>query len=168
MKHTKRLLTWILAVVLIIGALCLVACVEKPTPQQLTDLTAPNLKGGQVAVIIKNDDDTYTQYVVNLTEQMTKVEHVLQYLKDNDMPLDWTDSNYGKMINGIGTLALDATKNEFVAFFTSVQADKGNWAGVPTYTLAGNTQLQIVSAQVGVSDASVESGAVFYFEISTY
>lgn len=167
MKHTKRLLTWILAVVLVVGALCLVACVEKPTPQQLTELTVPNLKDGQVAVIIKNGDKDFTSYVVSLTDEMTKVADVLQYLKDNGMPLDWTDSDYGKMINAIGQITPDPSKNEFVAFFTSVQADKGNGAGVPTYTL-GDTELQIVSAQVGVSDATVESGAVFYFEISTY
>ena len=168
MKNTKKLLTWILAVVLVCLALGLVACVEKPTPQQLTELTAPNLREGQVAVIIKNGDKDFTSYVVTLTEQMSTVEHVLQYLKDNGMPLDWTHSDYGKMLNGIGQLVPDASKNEFVAFFTSVASDKGNWAGVPTYELAGSSPIQIVSAQVGVSSASLQSGAIFYFEISTY
>ena len=165
MKNTKKLLTWILMVVLVCTALCLFACVEKPTPQQLTELKLPTLKGNQVAVIIKNSNTDYTQYIVNLTEQMTSVEHVLQYLKDNGMPLDWTDSDYGKVLNSIGTNIPDATKNEFVAFFTTVQADKGNWAGVASYIVDG---IEIVSAQVGVSDASVQSGAIFYFEISTY
>ena len=165
MKNTKKLLTWILMVVLVCTALCLVACVEKPVPQELTQLKLPKLKGNQVAVIIKNSDTDYTQYVVNLTEQMTSVEDVLQYLKDNGMVLDWTDSDYGKVINSIGNNIPDATKNEFVAFFTTVQADKGNWAGVASYIVDG---IEIVSAQVGVSDASVQSGAIFYFEISTY
>ena len=72
---------------------------------------------------------------------------------------------YGKSFNSIGKAIPDATQNEFVAFFTTVESDKGNWAGVPTYVVEGT---QIVSAQVGVSDAKVQSGAIFYFEISTY
>ena len=165
MKNTTKLLTWILMVVLVFLVLGLSACVEKPTPQNLTDLKLPNLRGKQVAVIIKNGENDYTAYVVNLTDEMTTVEHVLQYLKDNGMQLDWTSSDYGKMINSIGKLTPDASKNEFVAFFTSVQSDKGTGAGVPTYYVGG---VEIVSAQVGVSDAIVRSGSVFYFEISTY
>lgn len=152
-------------VVLVVCATMIVACVEKPTPQDLTELKLPALKDNQVAVIIKNGENDYTSYVVTLTEDLTSVEDVLQYLKDNSMALDWTDSDYGKMLNSIGKAVPDATKNEFVAFFTSVESDKGNWAGVPTYNVDGT---QIVSAQVGVSDAKVQSGAIFYFEISTY
>ena len=165
MKNTTKLLTWILMVVLVFLVLGLSACVEKPTPQNLTDLQLPKLRGKQVAVIIKNGANDYTAYAVTLTDEMTTVEHVLQHLKDNGMHLDWTSSDYGKMINSVGNLAPDPSKNEFVAFFTSVQSDKGTWAGVPTYYVGG---VEIVSAQVGVSDAIVRSGSVFYFEISTY
>ena len=148
MKNTKKLLTWILMVVLVVCAVGLVACVEKPTPQDLTELKLPKLKDNQVAVIIKNAEKDYTSYT-----------------KENGMSLDWTDSDYGKMLNSIGKAVPDFSKNEFVAFFTTVEGDKGNWAGVPTYVVEGT---QIVSAGVGVSDAKVQSGAIFYFEISTY
>ena len=164
MKNTK-LLTWILMVVLVVCAVGLVACVEKPTPQDLTELKLPKLKDNQVAVIIKNAEKDYTSYTVALSEDMTSVEDVLAYLKENGMSLDWTDSDYGKMLNSIGKAVPDFSKNEFVAFFTTVEGDKGNWAGVPTYVVEGT---QIVSAGVGVSDAKVQSGAIFYFEISTY
>ena len=165
MKNTKKLLTWILMVVLVVCAVGLVACVEKPTPQDLTELKLPKLKDNQVAVIIKNCEKDYTSYTVTLSEDMTSVEDVLAYLKENGMHLDWTDSDYGKMLNSIGKAVPDSSKNEFVAFFTTVESDKGNWAGVPTYVVEGT---QIVSAGVGVSDAKVQSGAIFYFEISTF
>ncbi len=165
MKNTLKLLTWILMVVLALSVLCLASCVDKPTPQDLTELKLPKLKAGQVAVIIKNGQADYTQYIVNLTENMTTVEDVLAYLKENGMHLDWVDSQYGKTLNSIGKAVPDSNKNEFVAFFTSVESDKGNWAGVQTYNVGGT---QIVSAQVGVSDAKVQSGAIFYFEISTF
>ncbi len=164
MKNTK-LLTWILVVVLVVCVTSLVACVEKPAEKSLDQLKLPTLKQGQVAVIIKNGEADYTQYIVNLTESMTSVEDVLAYLKENGMHLDWTDSQYGKTLNSIGKAVPDSNKNEFVAFFTTVESDKGNWAGVPTYNVGGT---QIVSAGVGVSDAKVQSGAIFYFEISTF
>ena len=165
MKNTTKLLTWILMVVLVVCATGLVACVEKPTEKALDKLELPTLKQGQVAVIIKNGESDYTRYTVTLSEDMTSVADVLAYLNANGMHLDWTDSDYGKMLNSIGKAVPDATKNEFVAFFTTVESDKGNWAGVPTYNVDGT---QIVSAQVGVSDAKVQSGAIFYFEISTF
>ena len=165
MKNTKKLLTWILMVVLVVCTVGLVACVEKPTPQDLTELKLPKLKDNQVAVIIKNAEKDYTSYTVTLSEDMTSVEDVLAYLKENGMHLDWTDGPYGKTMNSIGKAVPDPSKNEFVAFFTTVESDKGNWAGVPTYVVEG---VQIVSAGVGVSDAKVQSGAIFYFEISTY
>ena len=165
MKNTKKLLTWILTVALVFAVLCLAGCVDKPTPKDLTQLKLPTLKDNQVAVIIKNGEKDYTSYVVTLTEEMDKVEDVLAYLKDNGMPLDWTDSDYGKMINSIGKTIPDPSKNEFVSFFTTVESDKGNWAGVQSYNVDG---VQLVASNFGVTDANVQSGAIFYFEISTY
>ncbi len=166
MKRTNKLLTWILAVTLLLCSLAFVGCVENPTkPQQLTQLILPTLKQDQVAVIIKNSESDYVNYVVTLSEDMLTVEDVLQHLKDNGLVIDWDDSQYGKKLNAIGKILPDAGKNQFIAFFTSVESDKGNWAGVFTYTIG---DVQVVSAQVGVSDAKVESGAVYYFEMSTY
>ena len=111
MKNTTKLLTWILMVVLVVCATGLVACVEKPTEKALDKLELPTLKQGQVAVIIKNGESDYTRYTVTLSEDMTSVEDVLAYLKENGMYLDWTDSDYGKMLNSIGKAVPDASKN---------------------------------------------------------
>lgn len=165
MKLTKRLLTLALALVLVFSVFTLVACADKPTVQEVTDLTLPTLADNQVAVIIKNGDKDYTNYVAPINDEMKNVEDVLNYLAEElDLYLDWQDSDYGKYLNGIGG-AIPTQTNEFVSFYTSVADDKGNWAGVTGYTIG---DVEIVSAQVGVSSAKVESGAVYYFEIGTY
>lgn len=165
MKLTKRLLTLALALMLVFAVFSLVACADKPTAQEVTDLTLPTLAQNQVAVIVKNGDKDYTNYTLTINDTMKTVEDVLNYLATElDLFLDWQDGDYGKFLNGIGG-AKPSQTNEFVAFYTSVVADQGNWAGVTTYTIG---DVKIVSAQVGVSSAKVESGAVYYFEIGTY
>lgn len=166
MKHTKRLPTWILAVLLIAASVALVACVDKPAAKQLTELTLPDLKDNQAAVIIKNGENDYTSYTVTLNEDIKTGEDVLQYLVDaQTLTVDWTDSEYGKYINALGKLCPDQTKNEYINVLTSVDKDKGNWAGVKTYTVGDVT---LVAAQVGISEMTVESGAFIYFEIDSY
>lgn len=165
MKLTKRLLTLALALVLVFSVFTLVACADKPTVQEVTDLTLPTLEENQVAVIIKNGENNYTNYVALINDEMKNVEDVLNYLAEEiDLYLDWQDTEYGKFLNGIGG-AIPKQTNEFVSFYTSVADDKGNWAGVTGYTIG---DVEIVSAQVGVSSAKVESGAVYYFEIDTF
>ncbi len=165
MKLTKRLLTLVLALVLVFSVFTLVACADKPTVQEVTGLTLPTLADNQVAVIIKNGENNYTNYVAPINDEMKNVEDVLNYLAEEiDLYLDWQDTEYGKFLNGIGG-AIPKQTNEFVSFYTSVDADKGNWAGVTGYTIG---DVEIVSAQVGVSSAKVESGAVYYFEIDAF
>lgn len=166
MKRTKRLLTWILAVVLIVVCAALVACVDKPQAEQLTELTLPKLNSDQMAVIIKNGDKDYTSYTVTLTEDMKTGEDVIRYLIDEaGLSVTWTDSEYGKYIDSIGGAKPDASKNEYVNVLTSVAEDKGSWAGVKTYEVNGVT---LVAAAVGISQMSVEAGAVIYFETDVY
>ena len=169
MKNTKRLLTWILVAVLVVSAIALVACVDKPAPKQLAELTLPELKDNQMAVIIKNGDKDYTSYVVTLGNggtDATTVEGVITYLNDlGVLAVDWEDSSFGKYIHGIGNIAEDASKSAYVIAYTSIAKDKGTYAGVTTYEV-GN--LTIVEAGVGVSEMSVEAGAVIYFEIVSY
>lgn len=165
MKLTKRLLTLALALVLVFSVFTLVACADKPTVQEVTDLTLPTLADNQVAVIIKNGDKDYTNYVAPINDEMKNVEDVLNYLAEElDLYLDWQDSDYGKYLNGIGG-AIPKQTNQYVFFYTSVVADKSNEAGAPGYTIG---DVEVISAQVGVSSAKVESGAVYYFEIGTY
>lgn len=169
MKHTRKLLTWILAVALIVLTCSLVACVEKPKTQELTELTLPTLAPDEMAVIVKNGEKDYTNVVVTLGingVQAKTAEDVLAYLaKEKILQIDWTDSQYGKMLNSIGNCKPNASKNEYVSVFTSVSADKGVWAGVKTYTVSS---VEIAMAAVGVSSMTVEPGAVIYFEVDSY
>ena len=165
---TKRLLTWILVAVLAVLTITFVACVDKPTSQEVTELILPTLAENQMAVIVKNGDKDYTNIVVTLGlggVMAQNVEDVLNYLDEQGtLKVTWQDSTYGKFIVGIGNA--QATKEgEFISILTSVGKDKGNWAGVTTYTV-GNVTL--VASQFGVSEMSVEPGAVIYFEVDTY
>ena len=168
MKNTKRLLTWILVAVMIVLTVALVACVDKPQPVELTELTLPKLKDNQMAVIIKNGDNDYTSYVVTLGKggtDATTAEEVIQYLHDEaGLEVTWEEGAYGKFLTAIGGAKV-VQANEYVMVMTSVEKDKGNWAGVDTYIVDG---VSIVYSQVGVTEMSVESGAVIYFEIATF
>ena len=169
MKTQKRLLTWILVAVLVVTALALVACVDKPRPVQLTELKLPELKDNQMAVIIKNGDNDYTSYVVTLGTggtDATTAEGVIQYLHDEaDLTVNWTDSEFGKYLHGIGGISEDTANSAYVIVFTSVVKDQGTYAGVTTYDVGDVT---IVEAGVGISSMTVEAGAVIYFEIVSY
>lgn len=169
MKNTKRLLTWILVAVLVVSAIALVACVEKPEPTQLTELTLPQLKDNQMAVIIKNGNDDYTSYVVTLGDrgiQATTAEDVLNYLQQQvDLFVDWQDGVFGKFLNAVGSITPDANKGEYVAVLTSNPDFYGSWAGVDRYIVGDVT---LVSSEVGVTDLQVTAGDVIYFELATY
>lgn len=168
MKNTKRLLTWILVAVLIVSTVVLVACVDKPEPVQLTDLKLPELKDNQMAVIIKNGEGNYTSYTVTLGKggtDATTGEGVIQYLHEvAGLELTWTDGEYGKFLTAIGGAKVVAA-NEYIMVMTTVEKDKGNWAGVETRVVDG---VSIVYSQVGVSEMTVEAGAIIYFEIATF
>ena len=167
MKHIRRLLICMLLVAL---TLCVfVSCDDKPQPKQLTDLQLPELKGNQMAVVIKNGDNDYTSYTVDLSkvgESDVTAEAVLAYLQDQGgLSLDWTDSTYGKYINAIGGITPDASKNEYIEVFTSNTNFQGTWAGV-TVIEAGDITLK--SASVGISELAVVAGDVIYFELATF
>ncbi len=165
MKRKTRLLTWILAVLLIVSSVLLVACVDKPTAKQLTELTLPELKDNQMAVIIKNGDSDYTCYTVTLTDELKSGEDVINYLTDKaQLKVDWQESTFGKYINGIGGATVTAA-NEYVAIFTSVEAEKGAGAGAAEYTIGDVT---VGYSQVGISEMTVGAGVVFYFETETF
>ncbi|MCH5157261.1 MAG: hypothetical protein J1G02_05235 [Clostridiales bacterium] len=169
MKNTQRLLTWILvAVMIVVSTVALVACVDKPEPTELTELTLPKLKDNQMAVIIKNGDNDYTSYVVTLGKAGTDAttgEGVIDYLcAEVGLEVIWEDSTYGKYLTAIGGAKV-VKANEYVMIMTSVEKDKGNWAGVDTYVVDG---VSIVYSQVGISEMSVEAGAIIYFEIATF
>ena len=169
MKNTRKLLTWILVAVLIVTTVALVACVDKPQPVALSDLELPTLKDNQMAVIIKNRNDTYTAHVVTLGSKgcdATTVEGVISYLVErNLLTVDWTDSETGKWLNDIGGLEPNAGAHEYVSVYTSVQKDQGAGASATAYSIGSIT---VGYSQYGVSGMSVEAGAVIYFELQTW
>ena len=166
MKNTKRLLTWILVAVLVVLTVTLVACVDKPEPIQLTELTLPELKDNQMAVIIKNGDNDYTSYVVTLGKggtTATTAEGVIQYLHDEaDLYLDWKNSAYGKYLNGIGG-AKPTSTSEWVTVLTSDSSFQDNESAYKITYVVGDVTL--VSAKVGVTDLKVKAGTILYFEV---
>ena len=166
MKNTKRLLTWILVAVLVVLTVALVACVDKPKPVELTELSLPKLKNNQMAVIIKNGDNDYTSYVVTLGNGGTNAETcegVIQYLHDETgLFLDWQEGSFGKFLNGIGG-AKPQSSSEWVTVLTNDSEFQDNESAYKiTYKVDDVT---LVSAKVGVSDLTVKAGTIIYFEV---
>ncbi len=154
-----------MALVILACLLLLCACVQKPMAQS-KQLELPTLGQNQMAVIIKNSDDLYTTYTVDLFQNLTTVADVLQHLSQNQgMQLDYANDLFGAYLNNVGGICPDRSQNQFVAFFTTVDSCKGNWAGVPSYDVGGTL---LVSAGVGVSQAPAEAGSIAYFELSSY
>ena len=166
MKHTQRLLTLLVVAVLVVSALALVACVDKPEPVQLTDLKLPELKNNQMAVIVKNGDGDYTSYTVTLGKggtDATTAEGVIEYLKEEcGLYLDWQDSSYGKYLNGIGG-AKPQSSSEWVTVLTNDREYQDIESAYKlTYTVGDVT---LVSSKVGVTDLPVKAGSIIYFEL---
>lgn len=168
-QHTKRLLTLALVVALVVASLALVACDDKPQAGALDGLTLPPMDDNQMALIIRNRDNTYTTHVVTLGvdgTDATTVEGVVSYLVgQGKLTVDWTDGGSGKWLNGIGGLMPDAGAHEYVAVYTSVEHDWSGMASATSYKIGGIT---VDYSQYGVSGMTARAGAVIYFELQTW
>ena len=166
MKRFNKVLICILLIVL---ALCaLVSCDDKPQPKQLTDLTLPELKDNQAAVIIKNGDNDYTSYTVDLSKvgdgDLT-AEDVLEYLQDNSgLTLVWEDGGYGKYLTSIGSISQGDGK--YIFLYTSNLDYESAWATSTPYELGEGAKL--VESSVGVTELPVKAGDIVYFELATF
>ena len=166
MKRLSRILVCLLLVVAIFA---LVSCDDKPQPKQLTDLTLPALKDNQMAVIIKNGDNDYVSYTVNLNKvdgEKKTVEDVLAYLKNEaELVLEWSDGSFGKFITAIGGIK-PASNSQWVTVLTSNGTYQDNDSAYSlTYTVG---DVKLVSAMVGVSDMDAQAGDVVYFELAGF
>lgn len=163
MKNIKKLL---IVILLILAIFALASCDDKPQPKQLTDLKLPNLRGNQMAVIIKNGENDYTSYTVTLGEggvEATTAEEVIQYLHDEvDLYLDWQNGAYGKYLNGIGG-AKPASSTEWVTVLTSDKDFQDTASAYKITYVVG--EVTLVSSTVGVTDLTVKAGTVIYFEV---
>ncbi len=166
MKNTKRLLTWILVVVLALSAtLCLTACIDKPEVIELNKLEVPKMEKNQMVVVIKNGENDYTDIVVTLDKDITNGDQLINYLVEHKtLSVKWQDSKYGKYLTEIGSIKPDSSKKEYVSIYTRVTADNGE-ATQPVYTVDG---VNLYYSAKGISEMTVEEGAVIYFEKGSY
>lgn len=158
MKH-KRLLTWILAAVMVLLALtCLVACGDDTGNTQ-------TLKGTATVVV---GEKTYT---VNFeTAQFTDKNtafNLLTYLADNEegFTFDCSFSGYGAFVNSIGD-ANPTEDNQYVALFVSDEAYKDTSAyALPDKTVNGVTYYY---SGVGISAIKLADGLSVLFCLETF
>lgn len=152
----KKILSLILAVAMM---LLLVACGGEVGEE------------GDVSLVVENRDGSYDVYKVYLEDVTNKEEGVygvvefIMQRKENPITADIVDSSYGAYVNSIGSLTPDASKNEYVCLYTSLEKDFGTWDGVKSVVYEGVT---LKEAGVGLTSMSIEKGTVVLFRIETY
>ena len=152
----KKILSLILAVAMM---LLLVACAGEVGEE------------GDVSLVVENRDGSYDVYKVYLEDVTNKEEGVygvvefIMQREENPITADIVDSSYGAYVNSIGSLTPDASKNEYVCLYTSLEKDFGTWDGVKSVVYEGVT---LKEAGVGLTSMSIEKGTVVLFRIETY
>ena len=152
----KKILSLILAVAMM---LLLVACGGEVGEE------------GDVSLVVENRDGSYDVYKVYLEDVTNKEEGVygvvefIMQREENPITADIVDSSYGAYVNSIGSLTPDASKNEYVCLYTSLEKDFGTWDGVKSVVYEGVT---LKEAGVGLTSMSIEKGTVVLFRIETY
>ena len=112
----KKILSLILAVAMM---LLLVACGGEVGEE------------GDVSLVVENRDGSYDVYKVYLEDVTNKEEGVygvvefIMQREENPITADIVDSSYGAYVNSIGSLTPDASKNEYVCLYTSLEKDFG-------------------------------------------
>lgn len=153
----RRLIISILALILAFSVLSLFSCGKVESE-------------GRVTVVIEGADGEYEIYGIDLSEVENKdgavsILEALAAREDKPLALDMTDGSYGKMINSIGGLNPDATKNEYVAIYTSVEEDFDVSEYKKTLTYEGRT---LATSGVGISGMSASDGTVILFRTETW
>ena len=152
----KKITALILTVVML---LCLVSCGGTLGEQ------------GDVSVVIETRDGTYTVYKAYLEDVSNKGEGVygvIQYLmarEDNPLTADIVDSTYGAYVNAIGSLSPDATKNEYVCLYTSLEKDFDTSDYVSEIEYEGTI---LKTSGLGLTSMSAEKGTIILFRIETW
>ena len=148
----KRILSFILAVVMIVG---------------LASCGATVGEEGDVTFVIENRDGTYDVYKMYLENVENKDKGALGVIEslnkreNNPLPVDMT----GTWMNSIGTLLPDSSKNEYISLYTSLERDFGVWDGVKSLDYEGVTLTQ---SNFGIDGMSVEKDTVILFRIETW
>lgn len=163
--NKKRLLTWILAVVMTVVATCFVACEPKPQVQTLENLQLPKLAKDEMVVVEKVGEKEYKFFTVPLvgalSEQSTLLD-VLEFIRDEfGVTLELS---YG-FINKFDKLPNPQATDEYVFLYTSVQKDFDASAYAQRFDCDGVT---VVTSAVGCGEMSVEKGCVIYIATIVY
>lgn len=164
MKH-KRLLTWILAAVMVLLALSICACGDKPQVQTLENLKLPKLENNEMVIVEKVGDEEYKYFTIPLVGDLSEKSSlldVLEYVRDEfGVTLDVA---YG-FINKFDKLPHEGVANEYVYLYTSVAADFDTSAYVEEFDCDGVT---VKTSAVGAADMHVKVGCVIYIATIVY
>ena len=164
MKTSVKIISLITATLIILSLL--VSCGD-------AFVGGPSIEGNIATVVLDYGDNNYRVYEIELdklTDRSQGAYSLLLYAKENEgLKLDAPNSTYGVYINSIGDLKPDASKNEYVAIYTSVESDfsvpTADFPEVKELTYHGVT---LKAAGVGISSLTVVERAVFLFRIETF
>lgn len=163
--NKKRLLTWILAVVMTVVATCFVACDPKPQVKTLENLQLPKLAKDEMVVVEKVGEKEYKYFTVPLVgalSEQSSLLDVLEFIRDEfGVTLELS---YG-FINKFDKLPNPQATDEYVFLYTSVQKDFDASAYAQRFDCGGVT---VVTSAVGCSEMSVEKGCVIYIATIVY
>ena len=174
MKQIK-LFSLILAVAMLLSLAACGTTPAKTTEPAETVTSAAQTAGNETpakqetCTIVIKDGDSVKTTTIDLTEFADEVmlQDVITDTKyvDKFNP-DVSDGDYGAFLNSIAGLNPDATKNEYIAIYTT-DADSGDAAG--TYaapiTVEGKTYY---SANFGISSLPVKANESYLFTIGSY
>ncbi len=160
----KRLLTWILAVAMLVVTVCFAACAEKPDVTTLKKLELPNLSENEIVVVEKVGEEEYKYFTVPLNEQTGLSEEsslldVLEYIRDNFTVT--LELSYG-FINKFDQLPHEGAEGEYVYLYTSVEKDFDQSAYVTTFDCDG---VIVKTSAVGCAEMSIQRGCVIYIDV---
>lgn len=113
-------------------------------------------------------DTTPVEYVLDMTkvDQSKGVVGALDYLKANDN-FDYVSENsgYGIFLTKVGSLETDASKQQFISIYTSVEKDKDVSQYAKTIDYKGT---KVTTSGLGISSMHIENNAIIYFCIETW
>lgn len=120
---------------------------------------------GTVTVVEYVEGGTDKEYVVDLSKanEPQSVMDVLKYLnKEKNVTLAYDESNF---LTAFGSLAQDKSRGVYIFWWTSVESDWDvtEWAYEKTYK-----GTKLVTSGVGVAEAKLEDGAIYYIGTIEY
>ncbi|MBE6644121.1 MAG: hypothetical protein E7612_01925 [Ruminococcaceae bacterium] len=131
---------------------------------------------GTAKIVVENGENDYTVYDVDLSKLEKHDEgaiSLLEYEASREgstlyYNVQW-GGGYGAYITSIGSLNPDATKNQFIALYTSEAADFAvPTEYAPTVATVKYGDMTLTYAGVGLSSMTVKDGTVILFRLESY